>query len=81
MGEPGGLIEHRLAELGIDLPAPPMIRAGYLPGVISGSLLYLSGAVGTVPGPDGVEGLPIVGKLGVLSIAEGSYRYAADFFN
>jgi enamine deaminase RidA (YjgF/YER057c/UK114 family) len=75
MAEPSGLIERQLAELGMRLPPPPTVRAGYLPGVVAGRLLFLSGAVGTVSGPDGTETLPIVGKLGVVSVEEG-YRSA-----
>lgn len=76
----GGLIESRLAELGITLPPPPRVRAGYEPGVVTGELLFLSGAVGTVVGDDGVEHLPHRGALGSdLTVEEGagSARLAA----
>lgn len=80
MGDPGGVIEGRLSELGITLPASPRVRAGYEPGVVTGTLLFLSGAVGSVVGDDGEEFLPIVGRLGAeVSVEEGarSARLAA----
>jgi len=39
----GGRPEHRLAELGLSLPAPPQPVASYLPAVESGRLLFVSG--------------------------------------
>ena len=80
MAESGGVIERRLAELGIQLPPPPVVRAGYLPGVVTGKLLFLSGAVGTVVGPDGSESLPAAGKVGgevTLEQAKESARQSA----
>ncbi len=77
---PGGVIEARLADLGITLPPPPRVRAGYEPGVITGTLLFVSGAVGTVVDADGHEHLPIQGALGTeVTIEEGaeSARLAA----
>ncbi|NQV05579.1 RidA family protein [bacterium] len=72
MAESGGVIERRMAKLGVPLPPPPVVRAGYLPGVMSGNLLFLSGAVGTVMGPDGVESLPVAGKVGAeVSLEQG----------
>lgn len=76
MGDAGGVIERRLRELGITLPPPPMVRAGYLPGVVTGSLVFLSGAVGTVVGPDGAETLPVRGRLGDSVTVEDGYRSA-----
>jgi enamine deaminase RidA (YjgF/YER057c/UK114 family) len=80
MGDTGGVIEARLAELGLVLPPPPRVRAGYLPGVVTGNLLFLSGAVGTVIGDDGREMLPVAGRLGEgVTIEQGieSARLAA----
>jgi len=77
---PSGLIEARLAELEIALPPPPRVRAGYEPGVITGTLLFVSGAVGTVVDADGNEHLPIQGAVGAkVTIEEGaaSARLAA----
>lgn len=51
--------EDRLAELGIELPDPPAAVAAYVPTVLSGSTLYVSGQV---PFRDG--GLGKLGKVG-----------------
>jgi enamine deaminase RidA (YjgF/YER057c/UK114 family) len=80
MVDPIGVIEHRLAELGIDLPPPPRVRAGYELGVVAGSLLFLSGAVGTAIDDEGNEYLPVRGAVGdEVSLEEGaeSARLAA----
>ena len=80
MVDPRGVIEARLTELGIDLPPPPRVRAGYELGVVSNSLLFLSGAVGTVIGEDGTERLPVAGAVGgAVSLEQGaeSARLAA----
>ncbi|WP_028031762.1 RidA family protein [Gemmobacter nectariphilus] len=53
-----GTIDARLAELGLALPAAPAPAANYVPFVISGSMLYVSGQVSS--GPDGL----IKGRLG-----------------
>lgn len=51
-------IDHKLAELGIILPEPVAPVANYVPYVISGNLVFISGQVSI--GPDGL----IAGKLG-----------------
>jgi enamine deaminase RidA (YjgF/YER057c/UK114 family) len=67
-----GKIEKRLKELNIVLPRPPKAVANYIPGVKVGVILYVSGTIGTVPGPDDEDILPYKGKLGKeLSIEEG----------
>lgn len=76
MGDAGGVIERRLGELGITLPPAPAARARYVPGVVAGSLLFVSGAVGTVVGEDGEEVLSIRGKLGGPLTVEEGYRSA-----
>ena len=53
-----GKIEERLKELNIVLPRPPKPVANYLPGVKVGEILYVSGTIGTVPGPDDEDTLP-----------------------
>lgn len=50
--------EIRLQALGVDLPAPMAAVANYVPFVISGSQLYISGQVSA--GPDGL----VTGRLG-----------------
>ena len=48
-------IETRLAELGITLPAAPAPAANYVPYVISGNLLYVSGQISPVKGRLGAD--------------------------
>ena len=58
--------ESRLADLGISLPAPMAPVANYVPYVLSGNMLYVSGQVSA--GPDGL----MQGRLGEnLSLEEG----------
>lgn len=51
--------EARIAQLGIELPTPPLPVAAYVPAVTSGSLLWISGQV---PIRDGA--LPRTGLVG-----------------
>ncbi len=53
-----GTIDARLTELGIELPDAPAPAANYVPFVISGDLVFVSGQISN--GPDGL----IIGKLG-----------------
>ncbi len=58
--------ESRLAELGISLPKPMAPVANYVPYVVSGNMLFVSGQVSA--GPDGL----MQGRLGEdLSLEEG----------
>lgn len=58
--------ESRLAELGITLPEPMAPVANYVPFVISGNMLFISGQVSA--GPDGLA----QGRLGeTLSLEDG----------
>jgi enamine deaminase RidA (YjgF/YER057c/UK114 family) len=67
-----GKIEERLKELNIVLPRPPKPVANYIPAVKVGEILFVSGTIGTVPGPNDEDLLPYKGKLGKeLSIEEG----------
>lgn len=62
-----GTIETRLAELGIDLPRPSTPAANYVPFVITGNLVFVSGQVTAWNGE-----LQYVGRLGeTLSVDEG----------
>lgn len=54
-----GNIEARLKELGIELPTPPAPVASYVPYVVSGDLVYVSGQVTMDNGA-----LKYVGKVG-----------------
>ena len=48
-----GMIEERIAELGLELPSPPKPAGSYVPVVVDGDMVYVSGQVpfqsGTVP--------------------------------
>jgi enamine deaminase RidA (YjgF/YER057c/UK114 family) len=60
-------IESRLKELGIQLPTPNAPVANYVPYVVSGKMVFISGQVTMTP-----EGLKYVGKLGAtLSVEDG----------
>lgn len=60
-------IDARLAELGLTLPSAPAPAANYVPYVISGTTLYVSGQIS-----QGADGL-IKGKLGDdLTTADGA---------
>jgi enamine deaminase RidA (YjgF/YER057c/UK114 family) len=60
-------IEARLAELGLVLPNPPAPAANYVPFVLAGKTLYVSGQISQ--GPDGL----IKGRLGdTLTVEEGA---------
>jgi enamine deaminase RidA (YjgF/YER057c/UK114 family) len=51
--------DERLAELGIELPAPSRPAGMYVPAVRTGNLLFLSGS-----GPARSDGTFVVGKVG-----------------
>jgi len=62
-----GRIEAKLAELGITLPRPMPPIANYVPYVVTGNLVVVSGQV---PARDGT--IAVTGKVGVnLSIEQG----------
>ncbi len=60
-------IEARLAELGLELPPVPEAVANYIPGVVVGEALFLSGTIGKIR-----DKLVHQGKLGAeLTVEEG----------
>ena len=60
-------IEGRLRKLKIELKAPPPPAANYVPYVVTGNLVFISGQVPSTPG-----GLRFQGKVGAeLSLADG----------
>jgi enamine deaminase RidA (YjgF/YER057c/UK114 family) len=62
-----GKIEGRLAEMNIKLPEPPAPVASYVPYVVSGNLVFISGQVTMADG-----GLRYVGTVGKeLSLEDG----------
>jgi enamine deaminase RidA (YjgF/YER057c/UK114 family) len=62
-----GKIETRLKELGIELPVPPAPVASYVPYVVSGNLVIISGQVTIDNGQ-----LKYVGKVGAdISLDDG----------
>ncbi|OGW66912.1 MAG: hypothetical protein A3H49_09355 [Nitrospirae bacterium RIFCSPLOWO2_02_FULL_62_14] len=69
--------EHRLTELGITLPAPPRPVATYIPAVLAGELLFLSGVI---PFRDG--NLVFEGKLGrELTVEQGAEAAGVALLN
>jgi enamine deaminase RidA (YjgF/YER057c/UK114 family) len=66
-----GAIESRLKTLGIELPPVPTPIANYVPFVITGSLVFLSGQ-----GPRRPEGGMYTGKVGGTVTVEEAYRHA-----
>ena len=63
--------ERKLIELGLTLPAPPKPVATYIPAVLAGELLFLSGVI---PFQDGK--LAFEGKLGRELTVEQGYEAA-----
>ena len=67
MKVPMSKIESRLKELAIVLPSPPAPVASYVPYVVTGNLVFISGQVTLSP-----EGLKYVGKVGAdISLEDG----------
>jgi len=59
-------VEKRLADLGVSIPKAAAPVANYVPFVISGNLISISGQI-----PTGADGLAFQGKVGeVYSVAE-----------
>ena len=71
-----GKIEAKLAKMGIELPDAPAPAANYVPYVIAGDMVFVSGQVSV--GKDGL----ITGKLGdTMSVEEGQAAAKACALN
>jgi enamine deaminase RidA (YjgF/YER057c/UK114 family) len=68
-------IETRLKELNITLPTPPAPVASYVPYVISGHQVFISGQV--TLGPNGLEYVGTVGKELTLEDGKAAARLCA----
>lgn len=66
-----GEIEARLTALGLELPAAPPAVANYVPFVVSGDLLYVSGQLAKA-----ADGTMITGRLGAGVSIEDGYKAA-----
>jgi len=64
-------VEERIRELGFVLPSPPKPAGAYVPGVVTGGILFVSGQTGTVDGS-----LVYSGKLGQEVSTEDGYKSA-----
>ena len=64
-------VDKRLDELGVKLPSPPDPLGAYVPAVISGHLLYVSGQLPLVDG-----NLSVKGKVGEQVSEEEAYLAA-----
>ena len=71
-----GIIERRLAELGITLPRPLRAIGNFAYGVEHQGILYLSGTYGTAVNDRDEDFLPVVGKLGAELSIEDGYKSA-----
>ena len=69
--KPASRIETRLAELGLELPQPPVPIANFVPFRISGNLVFLAGQVNEWNGS-----VPYIGKLGAEFDVEAGKRAA-----
>ena len=70
-----GKIDSRLAELGLTLPTPPAPVASYVPFVISGKQVFISGQVTVAP--DGLKYVGTVGREITLEDAKAAARICA----
>ena len=69
---PMSKVEDRLKTLGIALPTPPAPVASYVPYVVSGNLVFISGQVTLAP-----DGLKFVGKVWRRHVARPAGKDAA----
>eukprot|EP00929_Paragymnodinium_shiwhaense_P050086 TRINITY_DN25245_c0_g1_i1.p1 TRINITY_DN25245_c0_g1~~TRINITY_DN25245_c0_g1_i1.p1 ORF type:complete len:158 (+),score=44.77 TRINITY_DN25245_c0_g1_i1:98-571(+) len=57
-----GIVEKRLAQLGVKIPAAPAPAANYLPWRRSGNIVYIAGQI-----PKGEDGMLHTGQLGTAT--------------
>jgi enamine deaminase RidA (YjgF/YER057c/UK114 family) len=69
-------VEDRLSQLGITLPRPRRVPANFVPGVVVGDLLWMSGTLGTVVDADDRDVIPTPGKVGDQISLEQAYQSA-----
>lgn len=65
------MLQENLDRLGLELPSPPEAKGNYLPFVVAGNLVYLSGTLPTI----GAE-LAYAGKVGADQNIESGYEAA-----
>jgi enamine deaminase RidA (YjgF/YER057c/UK114 family) len=71
-----GMIEQRLADLGIVLPRPRRVPANFIPGTVLGEICWLSGTLGTVVNDNDEDVIPRPGKVGREVTLEEGYASA-----
>ena len=64
-------IEDRLEDMGLSLPEPPVPVANYVPALVTGDLVFLSGHIPRHP-----DGSFVTGKLGEGYSVEQGYEFA-----
>lgn len=69
-------VEARLGELGLAVPEAPRAIGNFVPGVIWGDMLHVSGTYGTVKDDNGVDTIPKPGKVGAALTIEDGYESA-----
>jgi enamine deaminase RidA (YjgF/YER057c/UK114 family) len=69
-------IEARLERSGITVPQPPAAIGNFVPGIVHGDILYVSGTYGTVKDENGVDYIPNAGKVGAELTVEDGYTSA-----
>ena len=70
-----GKIDARLAELGIDLPEAAMLAANYIPYIVTGNLIMVSGQIPMLGGE--IQGIGKVGRDMTTAEAAGIAKICA----
>lgn len=66
-----GTVEQRLMDMGVELPTPAAPAANYVPYVITGNLIYVSGQITMLDGD-----LQYIGKVGDNLTVDDGYQAA-----